>query len=430
MRAPEVMIIYNLFPLLAGSLPNWRPHIERAARMRFNWIFVNPIQQPGRSGSLYSIADYFACNPMLVDPMSQRTGTDQVRDTLAYAQAHGMRMMIDLVVNHCAVDSPLVKEHPEWFVWDGPGQVAHPFAMDNGRKVIWYDLAKFDHERTSDKDGLFRYFLEVVHFLRGLGFKGFRCDAAYQVPVSFWRRLIQETKAKDPECLFFAETLGCSPDKTLETASAGFDYIFNSSKWWDFESPWLMEQYNLTRSVAPSVSFAESHDTSRLYEELNGNIDGVKQRYVFSVYFSSAVMMTMGFEFGFRKKLHVVETRPTDWETPAVDLTGFIAATNSIKERYTILQEEAVTEILAGNNKAILVMRKISMSRREASLLILNKDIHHRQSFYAQDLRSLLKTGSTLVDVSPERRIEVFPTPLSIELQPGQTIVVMASKRH
>ena len=36
------MIVYNLFPLLAGRFPGWVPHIERAAAMGFDWLFVNP----------------------------------------------------------------------------------------------------------------------------------------------------------------------------------------------------------------------------------------------------------------------------------------------------------------------------------------------------------------------------------------------------
>ncbi len=56
------MRIYNLFPLLAGPFQDWKPHLERAAAMGFDWVFVNPIQELGRSGSLYSISDYFGIN--------------------------------------------------------------------------------------------------------------------------------------------------------------------------------------------------------------------------------------------------------------------------------------------------------------------------------------------------------------------------------
>ena len=67
------MLIYNLFPLLAGPCGDWEPHLERAANMGFDWVFVNPVQKPGSSGSLYSIADYFQLNPLLVDQGSKLT---------------------------------------------------------------------------------------------------------------------------------------------------------------------------------------------------------------------------------------------------------------------------------------------------------------------------------------------------------------------
>ncbi len=60
-------------------------------------------------------------------------------------------MMVDLVINHCAADSDLIKLHPEWFVREANGRIAHPFADENGKKVVWKDLAQFDHRNTRDK---------------------------------------------------------------------------------------------------------------------------------------------------------------------------------------------------------------------------------------------------------------------------------------
>ncbi|MBW1719420.1 MAG: alpha-amylase, partial [Deltaproteobacteria bacterium] len=308
------MIIYNLFPLLAGKFTDWERHLLRVSEMGFNWVFVNPIQRSGESGSLYSIADYYDFNPVLVDQKSKKGPQEQVKEAIKTAKKLGLRAMVDLVINHCSVDSDLIKSHPEWFLWESEGHVVHPFCDEDGKKVVWKDLAKFDHRDTRDKEGLFRYFRNILNFLIELGFEGFRCDAAYQVPKSLWERLIKEIKKEHPDVVFFAETLGCPSDQTRRTAGAGFDYIFNSSKWWDFNSPWLMAQYALTREVVPSISFPESHDTGRLCEELHGNIEGLKQRYLFAALFSAGVMIPIGFEFGFLKRSHVVKTRPEDWE--------------------------------------------------------------------------------------------------------------------
>lgn len=400
--------------------------MERASELGFNWLFVNPVQRPGESGSLYSIADYFSFNPLLVDTASPLDAEAQLRDAIAEAGRLGLRVLADLVVNHCAVDSDLVRRHPEWFSWDANGRVAHPFAVDEGRKVVWTDLARFDHEHSRGAEGLYRYFRDVVEFLIGCGFSGFRCDAAYQVPPAFWTRLIGDTKAGHPGTLFFAETLGSSAADTRRTAAAGFDYIFNSSKWWDFASPWLMEQYHLTRQVAPSVSFPESHDTERLAEEVRGNVAAIRQRYFFAALFSAGVMIPIGFEYGFHRRLHVVNTRPIDWEATSVDLTGFVEEVNGIKSAHAVFREESITQVLPYGNPRVLLMWKASPAAGDEALLVLNTDTEHRQQFAARDLRAFVQSGAPLVDCSPGSRLDYLPCPFSYDLEPGQGLVLVA----
>jgi starch synthase (maltosyl-transferring) len=421
------MLIYNLFPPLVGTFSQWVPHLARAADMGFNWIFVNPIQHPGFSGSLYSIRDYFSINPRFVDTATDMPAEEQVRTMLREAAGQGLHFMVDLVVNHSAVDSYLIEQHPRWYKWRRDGKVANPFAMDKGKKVVWGDLAKFDHEGSRDREGLYRFFFAVVTYLLSLGFRGFRCDAAYQVPRHFWERLIRETKESYPDARFFAETLGCTPEQTRETALAGFDYIFNSSKWWDLKSPWLLEQYNHTRKTAPSIGFPESHDTLRLAHEFDGNADVLKQRYFFAAFFSAGVMIPVGYEFGFRRKTHVVETRPEDWEQTGTDLTGFITEVNRVKSEHRIFQQETRNEVLHADDPEILLMRKCSGQTKEEALIILNRDSSHERRFCAESLRGFFHKGGAIADVSPGSRLEPLPEPFSVTLKPGQGMVLVAS---
>jgi starch synthase (maltosyl-transferring) len=207
-----------------------------------------------------------------------------------------------------------------------------------------------------------------------MGFRGFRCDAAYQVPEELWRDLIGAVKAQHPDTLFLAETLGCTPAQTLNTARAGFDFIFNSSKWWDFREPWCLEQYAITAPVVPSIGFPESHDTPRLAAELGGDRAAVLQRYAFAAVFSTGVMMPVGFEYGFRRRLHVVRTTPQDWEAPTWDLTGAIAAIHATKAALRPLNEEGpIAPVALGENRCF-GFRKRTCDGAEAALVILNAD--------------------------------------------------------
>lgn len=362
--------IYNLFPLLAGPFPRWGPHLRRAAAMGFNWIFINPVQQSGYSGSLYAIKDHFAIDARLRE--GDAPPLDQFRGMLAEAERLGLAMMMDLVLNHTAFDAPLVREHPAWFRRDAAGSLVHPGARDGKRRVVWGDLVEVDNAASPDREALWAYWRRLALFYVRLGLRGFRCDAAYQVPVELWRHLIAPVKADHPEVLFVAETLGCTPAQTLATAAAGFDFIFNSSKWWDFTAPWCLAQYAATAPVIPSISFPESHDTPRLAAELGGNRAAVLQRYGFAATFSTGVMAPIGFEYGFCRPLHVVESRPEDWERPRWDLTGAIANIHRAKAAARPLNEEGPLEVVDAGDPHLFGFRKWSRDRREWVIVLCN----------------------------------------------------------
>ncbi len=362
--------IYNLFPLLAGPLPGWASHLARARAMEYNWIFVNAFHQAGLSGSLYAVKDYYAIDRRLL--AGNAAPLDQLRGMLAEAARLGLAVMMDLIVNHVAIDSPLTQDHPDWFRRDQGGGLVHPGAEDGERQVVWGDLAQVDNARSADRAALWAYWRDLALHYAGLGFRGFRCDAAYQVPAALWRYLIEAVKAKYPGVVFCAETLGCMPQQTLATASAGFDFIFNSSKWWDFAEPWCLEQYALLAPVVPSISFPESHDTPRLAQELGGDRAAALQRYAFAALFSSGVMMPIGFEFGFRRRLHVVKTTPADWETPAWDLSDAITAINRTKAAHRPLNEEGPIRPVDFGDRRLFGFLKTTRDGRQWVCAVLN----------------------------------------------------------
>ena len=347
---PQGARIYNLFPLLVGSAAEWEKHLDRIAGMGFDWIFLNPIHYPGFSGSLYAVKDYYALNP-LFDDGSGDTADEIIGRFLKAADERGIRVMMDLVVNHTAKDSLLAEEHPEWFQREPDGSLASPYAVDpndTSKRTVWADLAEIDYSDRPERAKLIAWFAELVRHCARLGFGGFRCDAAYKVPKDVWRTLIAAGRKENDQLVFAAENLGSLQEETLAMRGAGFDYLFNSSKWWDFRAYWLIDQYEQFRSIAPSISFPETHDTDRLVVDVEreGVRDpaAVEQRYrdayLIAAVFSTGVMIPIGYEFGFRKRLHVVETRPSDWEKPAFDISAWIAEVNRMKTSLPVLNEE------------------------------------------------------------------------------------------
>ena len=101
--------IYNLFPLLVGSVQDWSGHLARIAGMQFDWVFLNPIHYPGFSGSLYAVKDPYRLHDRFQGGASE-SPDDLIRGFCGRADQHGMRVMLDLVVNHTAKDSVLAEQ--------------------------------------------------------------------------------------------------------------------------------------------------------------------------------------------------------------------------------------------------------------------------------------------------------------------------------
>ncbi|HLO75366.1 MAG TPA: alpha-amylase family glycosyl hydrolase, partial [Magnetospirillum sp.] len=136
--------LYNLFPLLVGPVARWGDELPRIAAMGFDWVYVNPFHAPGFSGSLYAVKDYFRLHPDLDDgrPMDEQLG-----EFVRRAEGVGLRVMMDLVVNHTSKDADLVAQHPDWFVRDEAGALVSPVAVDPDdptQATEWGDLARLD----------------------------------------------------------------------------------------------------------------------------------------------------------------------------------------------------------------------------------------------------------------------------------------------
>jgi starch synthase (maltosyl-transferring) len=412
--------IYNLFPLLAGPMPRWALHLGRARRLGFDWVLINSFMQSGYSGSLYSIKDHYTIDPRLVDPDAGPPST-QLEQLVDTAESLALRLMTDLVVNHTAFDSPLVTEHPDWYKRGDDGTPLHPGAKDGDRWVTWGDLLEIDNAGSPDRDRLWDYWTRLADHYVTLGFSGFRCDAAYKVPSELWRLLIGRVKQSRPDIVFFAESLGCPIEETVRLAQAGFDFVFNSSRWWDFEAPWCLEQYRESAAFTSSISFPESHDTERLAAELDGDQAAVKMRYAFAALFSTGVMMPIGFEYGFRQPLDVVRTRPEDWEPPRWDLSDFIIAVNRLKASHRVFNDEGPVDAASTGNPMVFAFVKSTRDGKERALVVLNRDRQHPQVCNLGWL-----SGFAVADISPEQPLEHTPDFQICSLKPSGVHVLYA----
>ena len=173
----------------------------RALGVDVLWFMpIHPIGQLHKKGSLgcpYSIQDYRAVNP-------EYGSRDDFTRLVDRAQKLGLKVMIDVVYNHTAHDSVLVRDHPDWFHQDASGALVTtvPDWSDVIDLKYWLGMPGGDlNEALAD------YLIDTLKGCIALGVDGFRCDVASLLPEAFWARARREIAAVKPGVIWLAESV-------------------------------------------------------------------------------------------------------------------------------------------------------------------------------------------------------------------------------
>ena len=195
----------------------------------------------------------------------------------------------------------------------------------------------------------------VQHYL-ALGARGFHCASPTAFASRIWAALIAETKETVTDAVFIADTLGSPPETVDELRPARFDYLLNSSAWWDFSSGWLLEQYDRYRHIAPSIAFPLRDEPGPTAVDSEAR---ARFRYLFAASFSTGVAMPMGFEYG---------------PDGTFDLSSYIAAVNAMKQDAPALNEEGPQFALVRDGAIAGLVRTTELGLNRA-VAILNPDV-------------------------------------------------------
>jgi glycosidase len=139
--------------------------------------------------------------PIFSTVVDKRFGTDEELHTmLAEAHSNELNVILDYVANHLHINSPVLKEHPDWTtdlmlpdgrknigLWDG-----------ETRLTTWFDehIPTLDTRRAEVCEPMTD---SALHWLRTFDFDGFRHDACKHIPLNYWRMLTGKMKSSMPD---------------------------------------------------------------------------------------------------------------------------------------------------------------------------------------------------------------------------------------
>jgi starch synthase (maltosyl-transferring) len=131
---------------------------------------------------------------------------------------------IDLAIQ-CSPDHPWLKEHPEWFHRRPDGTLKY---AENPPKK-YQDIYNVNWD-SPDWRALWEELRRVVQVWVDRGVKVFRVDNPHTKPVAFWRWLIGEIRAGDPDVIFLSEAF-TRPAMMQTLGKVGFAQSYTYFTW-------------------------------------------------------------------------------------------------------------------------------------------------------------------------------------------------------
>ncbi len=207
-------VIYEIFPRdfsSAGDLNGVTAQLDRLKDLGVTilWLMpVNPIGEKlhkGGLGSPYAIKDYYAINP-------DYGTTNDLKRLVSEAHRRGLKVILDIVVNHTAWDNVLINSHPDFYKHDPSGKIIPPVPD-------WFDVAGLDYKNARLREymiGMMKYWIQEFDL------DGFRCDAAAFVPTDFWEQARVELEKASPDIGLLAE----ASEPELLVKAFDIDYSF------------------------------------------------------------------------------------------------------------------------------------------------------------------------------------------------------------
>lgn len=283
-----------------------------------NGIYLMPVNV-SPSYHKYDVTDYYNIDP--------EYGTmDDFKTFLAEAHKRGIKVIMDLVVNHTSSQNPWFKESSkswdnpfrDYYTWAKEGQKGYNIkgtspwgskawhALDGSYYygIFWDQMPDLNYDNPKVREEI----KKIEKFWLEKGVDGFRLDAAmhiygaYENPagtnlqeknLQWWKEFGAAAEEVNPDAYLIGEVW----DKTFVVAPyyKGLDSLFNfdvgegiinvvnsgtnKAVGGKGFSPWLEEKYSSFAEVEPNfldAPFLSNHDQNRSMGRLNGDIDKAK----------------------------------------------------------------------------------------------------------------------------------------------------------
>ena len=300
-------------PVTLGNVPDEELELLRKGRFSFVWLmgvwkqsrysaaiasshkglrselldYLKDLQPQDIVASPYSIADYKVSDLL--------GGEEELRTFRKRLKSMNIKLMLDFVPNHMALDNRWLPEHPELFVPMSEHDPEHDcFEFTKGQYLAhgkdpyflpWSDTLQLNYSNTATHD-------MMIHNLSHISDQcdAVRCDVAMLIlkevfdttwgnrcepmPEEFWPKAIRHVRQKHPGFIFLAEAYW---HKEWALQQMGFDFTYDKP-FYDYLGSFPVNIRDLREHLLGDAEyqnrlcrFIENHDEERAAEWFGKN---------------------------------------------------------------------------------------------------------------------------------------------------------------
>lgn len=383
-----------------------------------NLIYLTPIFK-STTNHKYNTQDYFDIDPQF--------GTlNEAKELVQKAHSLGMKVVFDAVFNHSGsdffafedlIENQKESKYKEWYFvdkWPVTKSKNKYYTFANGCD----NMPKLNTNNREVRD----YLLKVGEFwIKEVGIDGWRLDVCDEVGHEFWREFRKVVKAAKSDAIIIGEIMheansflkGDQLDGIMNYPfkNAIIDFfgkgIISGREFLDIMAEnRVLYMDSITRQMWNLIG---SHDTKRIYNECDGNIDRIKLSIAYQFLYIGVPYIYYGDEVGLDGGDDPQNRKCMIWdnEKQNKDLLGFYKKMINIrKNNYEFIHGD-FEEIYCENN---VISFKRVINREEVVVIFNNND---KETLVKLNLK---KKGINLINENTEELEEVKLDKLSFKV--------------
>ncbi|MEK7434378.1 MAG: alpha-amylase family glycosyl hydrolase [Cyanobacteriota bacterium] len=394
----------------------------------------------GRIQDMYGYHGYWFKDFFAVD---EHLGTmAKLQELVTKAHSKGIKILVDIVVNHLDYDHPFAKDKTDpkgkYYPWFNHEGKIHDNEWSNQWKVEHGELAELP-DLNQENPEVYDYLLKASKWwISQTKADGFRIDTIKHVGHNFWKKYTNELHSfAGNDFMLLGEVYEPSSESVAGYINDGLDSAFDFPLYYQIKEVFgqgksMRQLANFLKkdSLYPNSNmlspFIDNHDVPRFLNEAGNN--GVRKlksaislimtvRGIPTVYYGTEIAMPGGADPDNRRDM--------EWTRKNDDVSSYMKKLTAIRKKYVALRRGNQLEMWQ-DDQIFAFLRSTENSSDDVITVMNNSDQSQTRTIKIR-AESKMEDGTRLQNLLGTDAIIVNNKSLTVTLSAGETKVFAAS---